>query len=148
MSSNILTLRPGLLVALSTSITGGVEYSKKNLNGKVAAEDMSLRVEEGAGVEAWETVKVTEDPEEHVRAVRVRANARAYILSVCVSSPFGLLCPVSKSKELEEAIARSKALVNSFNETSLHFTPRLMCGVSVDRLSRRIRMRPEVLLQN
>lgn len=117
-----IILKPGLLVGLSTSISGGVKYSKSDKVGKEideAVKETGARItSEEAQVQAWETVKVVDDPEEYTRAVKVRGKCRAMITGVCVSSPFGLICPMSKENVLDEAIKESRSLAASTNETT------------------------------
>lgn len=112
-----IKLKPGLLVALSTRVEGGVQYQRKDLSAERAAEEAAGAVE-GAAVEAWETVKVTEDPEEHGRAVKARGRARTLVTGVCISSPFGLLCPSAREAELDGAITLSRQVVDEFNATA------------------------------
>ena len=102
-NQKVLALRPGYLVALSTSITGGVEYAKQALNAKEEAEAAAVKVVDGSTVEAWKTVKLTEDAKEYDRAVKVRGAARSMVSAVCVQTPFSLLCPADKLDKLEQA---------------------------------------------
>lgn len=108
---SVTTLKPGLLVSLKTSLEGGVQYTRTDLNADKERGD-------GAAVERWETVKVTTDPEEHARATKVRGKVSSIIRSVCSHSAFGLLCPVSREEELDKAIAEARELTNYFNESA------------------------------
>jgi DNA primase large subunit len=106
-------LKPGFLVSLKTSLTGGVSYSRIDLDAE--------RPEGGAELARWETLRKIEDPDEHKRATKVRSAARALIESVCVKTAFGLLCQESKSAELDEKIQSAHALVDAHNQEA-HWT--------------------------
>lgn len=98
-----ITLKPGLLVSLKTSLRGGITYERVDLEKSGGTEDSPK-------VEKWNTTKVTIDPVEAERAVKVRGKLRSLISGVCVPSNFGLLCPVAKEAELIEAIKESREM--------------------------------------
>ncbi len=110
----ISVLKPGSLVSLKTKIEGGVRYTRTDL----AADTTEGGSGDGAAVERWETVKVTEDPEEHARAVKVRGKASNTIARICSKSAFGLLCATSKEAALAEAIVEARAMVDAYNATA------------------------------
>jgi len=110
-------LKPGFLVSLKTSLTGGVSYSRVDLDAE--------RPDDGAEIARWETIRKIEDPDEHKRATKVRSQAGSLIRSVCVSTAFGLLCPESKEAELEDAILRAQALVDAHNQTAQYSAVRV-----------------------
>lgn len=101
------TIRPGLLVSLKTSITGGVNYQRIDLDAQKEIE--------GATVTRWETTKVVEDPGEFDRAVKVRGKCRSLITAVCTASDFGLLCPTLRESDLASAIEEAKKLAAAHN---------------------------------
>ncbi len=101
------TLKPGLLVSLRTSMSGGVEYTRVDIE--------SANGTEGASREKWETTKVVQDPAEHERATKVRGKCGSLIRAVCVPSAFGYLCPMTSEKQLDEAIVEARALAETFN---------------------------------
>jgi hypothetical protein len=103
-------LRPGSIVVLKTKIEGGVSYSRTDLAADASGD--------GAAVERWETVKVTEDPEEHARAVKVRGKAGNTIARICSKTAFGLLCSTQREGSLAEAIDEARAMVAAFNGTA------------------------------
>lgn len=105
------TLRPGLLVALSTSQRGNVTYDKRVTEAERVAEDGSKKA-------AWETKRTIADPAEHDRASEARMLARRTISKVCTTSAFGLLCPEDKKDELDEAIAEARKTMAEFNATA------------------------------
>jgi hypothetical protein len=107
----MITLKPGYLVGLHTKLEGGVQYTRTDLSADSTEGD-------GAAIERWETVKVTEDPEEHARAVKVRGKAGSLVRSVCSLSAFGLLCAANRERQLDEAVEEAHALVNTFNESA------------------------------
>lgn len=107
--SNKIQLRPGVLVSLKSSVTGGTSYSRVDLDADAA---------EGRKVERWETTKVVEDPEEHEAARKARGKARSEISRVCVATAFGMLCPEADEPALAAAIAKAHGIVDTFNETA------------------------------
>lgn len=102
------TLRPGLLVSLSTSITGNVDYFKTVLPADIEAG-------EGAEATAWRTDKLVKNAAEMDEASDVRSKARGKIASVCYSTGFGYLCPTVDREKLYKAIDEARALVDDFN---------------------------------
>lgn len=104
-------LKPGLLVALKTSVRGGVAYVRK---------DLDATQEEGSKLQRWETEKRIENVEEFDAATAARSKARTLVASVCSSSSFGLLCPQANEKELDVAIASAKAVAALHNSNASH----------------------------
>ncbi|MDE2426309.1 MAG: hypothetical protein KGO96_10435 [Elusimicrobia bacterium] len=111
MTLSTRTLRPGLLVALSTRITGNIAYERVILE-----EDHVTEV--GTKQARWETKRVIEDPTERERARKVRSQCRGMITKLCIGSTFGLLCQEDKRSELEEAVREAQAMAAEFNSTS------------------------------
>lgn len=111
MSLPISTLRPGLLVSLKTSIVGNVSYAKTVLVHGHQDVDGSLKSK-------WETEKSVADAEEHERAVKVRASARALVAAVCSQSSFGLLCSENRASDLARALAEARAMIDEFNTSA------------------------------
>ena len=110
MSITISTIRPGLLVSLSTSVAGpNVAYSRRDV-------EPDHLTEEGARRARWETERVIEDPREHEAAIKVRSRCRTLITRQCSPSSFGLLCPETNERALAEAITEARELAASFNE--------------------------------
>lgn len=101
-------LKPGLLVALKTTVRGGVSYIRKDLDANASAD-------EAAKVSRWETEKRVEDAEEFERATAARGKARSVVSAVCSSSSFGLLCPQANEKALDAAIAEAKNIAANHN---------------------------------
>jgi hypothetical protein len=107
--SEIRTLRPGLLVALTTSITGGTYYRTTEIEADHTDET-------GARRARWETERIVTNAEEHAEAVKVRTKVRGTILKVCTAtSAFGLLCPESNIEELRQAIRDAREIADEFN---------------------------------
>ena len=102
------TLKPGLLVSLKSTVRGGVQYRKVDL-------EAAHVVSGGAQVSRWETTREIADPAEFELATKARNAARSVIVSACCSSSFGLLCPVGAEGRLEAALAQAQAIVESFN---------------------------------
>jgi hypothetical protein len=123
--SNLTTLKPGLLVSLRTSLQGGVQYSRVDLEKEQAVDGIAAR-------EKWETTKVVSDPVEHERAVKTRGKCGSMIRAVCVPSAFGYICPVDREKDLDDAIAEARAMAVAFNETAV------TCRIGVYTLKGRI----------
>ena len=108
----ISTIRPGLLVALTSRLSGNVEYDKKILEADRFDPDT------GARRAKWETERMIVDPEEYERAVKARGRARSIITAVCSISAFGLLCPEDKRSELTAAIAAARDIAQDFNRSA------------------------------
>jgi ElaB/YqjD/DUF883 family membrane-anchored ribosome-binding protein len=104
----ISTLRPGLLVSLKTSVTGGIKYDKEEI---VPEHDTDR-----GRVAKWATERTIEDPQEHEAAIKIRGRVRTLIASVCAQSAFGFLCPADKSGALDQAIAEARELAKGFND--------------------------------
>lgn len=110
MTSNVQTLRPGLLVSLKTSVTGNVKYMP---------HERTVRIDEdGKEITEIETTRVIADPQEFKRAGEARSKARSIIGGVCVGSNFGLLCPERDKEQLDKALADARAVVDAFNATA------------------------------
>ena len=109
-----VSLRPGLLVSLRTTITGGVEYQRTDLDANADAKP------EGEEVTRWETTRVITDKAEYERAQKVRSKASSLIRSACSASAFGLLCLGAKEKTLDEAYAEALQLVDAYNASAEH----------------------------
>jgi hypothetical protein len=97
------TIKPGLLVALRTSVSGGVSYARRDL-------------ESGDVVSRWETTKTVVDAKELQTATVTRAAAGRMIRRICASTDFGLVCPIEKEQLLDAAIASARALCDEHNE--------------------------------
>jgi hypothetical protein len=111
-----MSLRPSILVALRTTITGGVEYRRVDLDAEgvpVAALDVgdSAKTE----VTRWETTRVVADADAYERAKKVRGKARSLIAGTCSASDFGLMCPEAREDALDAAYAEAIARVNAHN---------------------------------
>lgn len=107
------TIRPGILVALKSSVEGGVSYERRDLNADGTAPD-------GSAVEKWETTKVIIDPAEHERASKARSAALTAIRRCCAITTFGLLCPTDNEGALDAAIREARAIVEAHNATATH----------------------------
>ena len=109
-SSFVSTLRPGYLVACTTSIKGNVTYNKQDLD--------FLKLEDGASKTRWETERLVKDAEEQERATEIVSKSRSLISSVCSKTDFGYLCPVSRKADLDAAADKARDLCREFNATS------------------------------
>jgi ribosomal protein L29 len=104
------TIRPGLLVAVKTSIKGNVSYKKT---------DTAVRtLEDGSEVAEWDTERRIKDAAEQEAASKARSRARSLISGVCSVTDFGYLCPVASRPELDVAIAEARKVAEEFNRTS------------------------------
>lgn len=103
-------MKPGILVSLKTSLKGSVVYERRDLEDKTEGETETER---------WETTKVIEDKTEHEKATKARSKARSMIAAHCCPTSFGLLCPLSKEDELNEAIREARRMVEDFNESAV-----------------------------
>lgn len=105
------TIRPGLLVSLSISVSGGITYHKRILEPKhIDAQ--------GRQKKKWVTEREVMDPVEMEAAWAVQAKARSLITAVCSNSAFGLLCPEADADKLAEALTAARAQVDTFNATA------------------------------
>jgi hypothetical protein len=102
------TIRPGLLVSLKTSVSGNVAYRKQDIETDHVDADGARRAK-------WETERTVNDPAEFEEATKIRSKARSLIGGLCVASSFGLLCPLSRSAELSDAVREAQALASDFN---------------------------------
>ena len=105
------TLRPGLLVSLKTSVAGGVEYQRVDI-------ETGKPLTSGAKVDRWETTKIVQDPTEYEAAVKLRSRCRNIVSRVCIETDFGLLCPAQNEARLEAAIVEARAEAQAFNATA------------------------------
>jgi len=112
MELSTSTLRPGLLVAVTTSTGGNVQWFKQVIESDHTEE------ETGARRAKWETTRTITDPEEFEAATKVRSKARSLISSVCARSAFGYLCPEDKKDKLDAVVREAQALVKAFNDSS------------------------------
>jgi oligoendopeptidase F len=99
-------IRPGFLIGLKSTATGGVEYRRRDLDCEAANEAR------------WETTRVIYDQTEHEAAGKARNKARAEITKLCSATSFGLLCPLANEPELDAAIQRAQAIAAAFNATA------------------------------
>jgi hypothetical protein len=104
-------LKPGYLVALKTNVRGGVDYRR------VDVEPDHLD-DTGARVAKWETSREITDPQEYERAMAARSKARTVITAVCSRSNFGLLCPLAREEDLQQAIADARNIADRHNVTA------------------------------
>lgn len=109
---------PGILVALKSRVSGGVEYRRKDLEGA------TRRAKEK--IARWETTRLIEDVDAYERALKARGDAQTMIRRLCVATSFGLLCPQDREGELDAAIAGARAIAAEFNASQsrimLHVT--------------------------
>jgi hypothetical protein len=108
---NTSTLRPGLLVAIKTSLRGNVSYTKRDIVADHA-------VGEGERFAKWETERTIADAVEFEAAGKVRREAAYTVAKVCAATAFGHLCPEDKAPELDAAMAEALAMVDAFNSTA------------------------------
>lgn len=99
-------LRPGLLVSLKSTVTGGVRYNRTTLDAPQATG--------AAEVSRWETIKVVVDPAEHEEAIKIRGRCRTMILSLCTKGEF-CLAPADKEFDLLRTIDEAQKLARDFN---------------------------------
>ena len=105
----VSTLRPGLLVHVSTSIKGNVSYEKS---------EETVTSARGVEISEWETTRYVKDPKEQKLATEIRSKARNLVVSVCAATEHGLLCPEDKRADLEEAYVKARQLCAEFNATA------------------------------
>lgn len=104
-------LKPGLLIALSVRVNGGVQYRRNEIEPERADG-------EGGRVAKWETEKYIANAEEYERATQARSKARSLVSSVCAHSAFGMLCPQDREAQLREAVDEARRVAAAFNATA------------------------------
>lgn len=104
----ITTIRSGLLVYITTALTGGVEYRREQLADPTRQED-------GALEEEWSTRKRVENPEEIDEAGKLRSAARNSLQGVCLRVGRWLICPPEKERELWARFEMHSERVREFN---------------------------------
>jgi hypothetical protein len=100
---------PGFLVALKTSVRGGVEYFRSDIE----------RSEEGH-VKEWHTKRLMEDPDERREATETINRLSNTIARLCTRTTFGLLCRTDREEELDEAIRDVRREVSEWNAQAVH----------------------------
>jgi hypothetical protein len=103
-------IRPGLLVALKTSLVGGITYEQLTLDPDHA--------EGKARVAKWETKRTIANADEHQAATVARGRVRTLLRAVCAETSFGLICPQDRVKQLESAIAEAQGVADAHNRTA------------------------------
>jgi hypothetical protein len=109
MTLKTSTMKPGLLVALRTTVTGNARYLKRVLN-EGTTDSMGRLHEE------WQTEKIVSDPEEYKAANDIRGRVCGWVVTACIQTSFGLLCPENNVDNMERAYADALREVNLFNE--------------------------------
>ncbi len=112
MAIQTSTLRPGLLVSLKTSISGGVKWDKEII-------EPEHKDAEGKSVEEWQTRRIVAEPEEYENARKCRSKAASLVRAVCAQSAFGLLCPESDADKLTKAIEAARDIADGFNQQAI-----------------------------
>lgn len=109
-------IKPGLLVAVKSSVAGGVSYRRTDLAAAPSVDAIGANVE----VSTWETTRIVADAAEHDRAVKARGLAIREIGAQCARTAFGLLCPVDREADLDAALVRARQIVDAHNATATH----------------------------
>lgn len=104
-------IKPCYLVSLKSTITGGVSYQRVDLDKDESGGTETLR---------WETTRVIDDKAEHERATQVRNKATGVIRRVCYLTSFGLICPLDKGEEFDEAVKEARRIEDEFNQGAVH----------------------------
>lgn len=104
-------IKPGILVSLKSTVAGGVQYARTNI-------DTGTTLESGAHREKWQTEKVVIDLAAHEAASKTRSKALALIRAVCNPTAFGLLCVEGREAELDAKVREARAMVEENNATN------------------------------
>lgn len=107
----MITIRPGILVSLKTSVSGGVVYERKDIEPEHSFGGDGKRSK-------WETTRTVQDADEFETACKTRIAAGDRIRNACMKTGFGLVCPQAKIAALDEAVATSRREVDAFNASS------------------------------
>ena len=105
------TIKPGILVSLKTSLSGGAQYKRVDLEPDHGTAS-------GGRLARWETVREIADATEYDNAIAARSLARAAIIKACCQTSFGLLCPSENEAALTAGIADAQRIAQDFNATS------------------------------
>lgn len=105
-----IKIKPGIIVALKTSLRGGVKYTRVQL------DDAGIVAGEGAAVKRWETTRVIEDRESFEAAQKCRSTSSGLVRKACAQTAFGLLCPLDREDDLDAAVALAKAQILASND--------------------------------
>lgn len=117
-------LKPGFLVCLRTTLRGGVQYVRKDLESEHQTDDGAIRAK-------WETTKEIADPDDFKAGTEARTLARSTVSKVCAYSPnFGFMAPLDRESELAQAIIDARAIATEYNAraTSNQLTVSVICG--------------------
>jgi len=123
-NDNTTKLRPGLMISLHTEVSGGVSYTRENLDPTSAevvagnGDANGAAVDDARVVEKWNTTKIVEDAAEHKRATEAVSKARGAIAKLCFKTAFGLLCPKEREGDLKAAITQARQIIREFNATA------------------------------
>ncbi len=109
--SEARTIRPGYLVSMKSSISGNVQTDREVVEARHTDEN-------GYEVEKSLTTHIVIDPAEQAEAIKLRGKIRGLVTGICTASAFGLLCPLSRREELQEAVAKGREMAWEFNRKS------------------------------
>lgn len=109
-----IMIRPGYLVHLKATISGGVSYNAVELEHETEGNEDRRKIM---------TEVVTSDVVEHKKALEIRSQARSMIERQCIRTNFGPICPPDPESKarLDEAIRQARKLVRDAN-TGFVFT--------------------------
>jgi len=117
-------LKPGFLVCLRTTLRGGVQYRRVDVETEHQTEQGALRAK-------WETTKEITDPDDFKAGTEARSLARSTVGAVCAYSPnFGFMAPLDKEQALTQAIIDARAIATAYNAraTTNQLTVSVICG--------------------
>lgn len=117
-------LKPGFLVCLRTTLRGGVQYRRVDVETEHQTEQGALRAK-------WETTKEITDPDDFKAGTEARTLARSAVGSICAYSPnFGFMAPIDKEAELSQAIIKAREIAAAYNAkaTTNQLTVSVICG--------------------
>lgn len=112
MEDEIKNVLPGIKVDCHISLDGYTKIEKSNI---------STRDEGTTKVTSYDAKHIVEFPEEKKEAAKVGSNIRREVEKHCVNTAIGLICPISRKKELFKTLLWGMKKETNYNDESKHW---------------------------